>query len=82
MTSKAFLLLQSVINAAWECFTGWHIPGTALTPAAFIFFCMAAGLSLKVLVSLFTGVNDNESTFISRTYKRDNGSVTYRRGKK
>ena len=55
MIPKAFTLLQACINAAWELFTGWHIPGTALTPAAFIFFCMAAGFSLKVLVTLFTG---------------------------
>lgn len=36
MTEQAFQILQTLFSTIWRLFTGWHIPGTNLTPAVFL----------------------------------------------
>lgn len=59
MTNTALQLFQTILNGAWLLFTGWHVPGTNLTPAAFFFFCLAAALSIRFIKHLMSGRSNN-----------------------
>lgn len=55
MTNAALQAIQAIFGLSWKFFTGWHIPGTNFTPAAFFMFFMVMRLSLyTVIVPLFT----------------------------
>lgn len=58
MTADALLVLQTLFGSIWSIFTSWHIPGTAVTPAAFFLFLLFAAFVLRFIRSLFSGSDD------------------------
>lgn len=59
MTADALSVLRFLFGTIWRIFNSWYIPGTATTPAAFLLFCMFAGLSLRFLRAFFSLPQDN-----------------------
>lgn len=54
MTSDALLVLNALFKTIWRLFTEWKIPGTDVTPAAFLIFLLFAALALRYLKNLFS----------------------------
>lgn len=54
MTADAELVLVALFDTIWRLFTSWKIPGTNVTPAAFLIFLLFAALALRYLKNLFT----------------------------
>lgn len=53
MTQDFLNGLSMIFNIGWSLLTSFKIPGTNVTPAAFMLFVMVSGISLKFLVNLF-----------------------------
>lgn len=53
MTADALLVVQTLFTTIWSLFTSWHIPGTAVTPAAFFLFLLFASFGLRFIRRLF-----------------------------
>lgn len=53
MRVDVFVFLQSFFALIWRFFSGWYIPGTNVTPAAFMLFLLFFALVLRLIRSLF-----------------------------
>lgn len=49
MTQDAYLIIRTTFSSIWTLFTGWHIPGTNVSPGAWFLFLVAAGIGLRSL---------------------------------
>lgn len=62
MSADALSLLGGLLSAVWSLFTGWHLPGTNVTPAAFALAILFIWLLVRRLVRMF----DTQSTMKGR----------------
>lgn len=53
MSADALSLLNGLFSAFWGLFTGFYIPGTNVTPAAFALAILFIWLLVRRLVRLF-----------------------------
>lgn len=53
MSADALSLLGGLFSAVWELFTGWYLPGTNVTPAAFALAILFIWLLTRRLVRMF-----------------------------
>lgn len=53
MTNNGFTVLQFLLAWGWRFLTGYYIPGTNVTPAAFLLFCWFVYLVKTLLVRFF-----------------------------
>ena len=58
MSADALLLLRGLFSAVWTLFTGWYLPGTNVTPAAFSLAILFIWLITRRIVRMF----DTQST--------------------
>lgn len=58
MTADALLVLQTLFGSIWSIFTSWHIPGTAVTLAAFFLFLLFSAFVIRFIKSLFSGTDE------------------------
>lgn len=68
MSSDFFLGLQMIFNIGWTVLTSFKIPGTNVTPAAFLLFITVSGLSLKFIRSLFGVGRGSDISSVSRSF--------------
>lgn len=62
MSADALSLLGGLLSAFWHLFTGWYLPGTNVTPAAFGLAILFIHLLVRRLVRMF----DTQSTMKGR----------------
>lgn len=62
MSADALSVLSSLFSAVWQLFTGWYLPGTNVTPAAFAISILFIWLLIRRLVRMF----DTQSTMKGR----------------
>lgn len=76
MTADAEMVLVALFDTIWRLFTSWKIPGTNVTPAAFLIFLLFASLALRYLKNLFSLSSSVGSEFKSLKTERtpDGGS--------
>lgn len=69
MSEDVLLVLKSLFGdpnawyrqpSIWSLFTGWHIPGTNLTPASWAMFCLVFYTGLRFLKRILGGENSDE----------------------
>lgn len=53
MSADALSLLGGLFSAIWQLFTGWHLPGTNVTPAALGLAILFIWLLTRWIVRLF-----------------------------
>ena len=74
MSSDARLVLQCLFQTIWQLFTTWCIPGTNVTPGAFLVFLVFACLVFRFIQSLF-GVGGGSFGSGARSAKSIGGSL-------
>lgn len=62
MSADALSVLSGLFSAVWQLFTGWYLPGTNVTPAAFAISILFIWLLIRRLVRMF----DTQSTMKGR----------------
>lgn len=62
MSGDAVSLLGGLFSAVWSLFTGWYLPGTNVTPAAFALAILFIWLLIRRIVRMF----DTQSTMKGR----------------
>lgn len=58
MSADALSLLSGLFSGVWQLFTGWYLPGTNVTPAAFALAILFIWLLIRRIVRMF----DTQST--------------------
>lgn len=53
MSADAMSLLGGLFSCFWQLFTGWYLPGTNVTPAAFALAILFITLLVRRLVRMF-----------------------------
>lgn len=53
MTPDGFMALQALFGSAWTIFTGWKIPGTNTTPAAFLMAILFIAMVVRNIGRIF-----------------------------
>lgn len=53
MSADVLYLLHGLFSALWTLFTGWYLPGTNVTPAAFALAILFIWLILRWIVRIF-----------------------------
>lgn len=53
MSSDVLLLLGGLFRSVWTLFTGWYLPGTNVTPAAFSLSILFVWLIFRWIVRTF-----------------------------
>lgn len=56
MTEDGVYFVAWFFHNFWQFFTSFHIPGTAITPAAAMFGLVAIPLALKTILSIVKGI--------------------------
>lgn len=69
MTIEALQVLQSIFNTVWKLFTGWEIPGTHTTPAAFILYLGFVGIILRFVGRATLTYNPHQDKPIAKNEK-------------
>lgn len=78
MTYDGVLIVKFIFETIWRLFTGWYIPGTATTPAAFFLFVGSAGIGLKIILRVLSrsaSVGSNYSDVLSETNSSSDKSL-------
>lgn len=52
MTQDAYSVVQLLFSSIWGLFTGFNIPGTNVTPAAFFIFILFVGIVIRFVHNL------------------------------
>lgn len=52
MTSNAILAIRCIFEQSWRLFTSWHIPGTNISPAAWLIFAVVFYIGLKMVFGI------------------------------
>lgn len=73
MSTDAGLVLQALFFLIWQLFTAWHIPGTRVTPGAFLIFLLFAGMCIRFVTSIL-GMGGAIGADISRHSRPPRGS--------
>lgn len=55
MLQSTFDILSVVFTQLWRLFTSWHIPGTVVTPAAFLLAILFAAVFLRIFAEFVKG---------------------------
>lgn len=58
MTSDALEIARVLISEIWRFLTSWYIPGTNITPAAFICFWLLFPIILSTVFSILSISSD------------------------
>lgn len=58
MLESTVTILQHSIGWFWSFFTSWYLPGTRVTPAAFLLFISVGGIVVRLLKRLIGGSNE------------------------
>lgn len=53
MSDSALQIVGALFEVIWKLFTGWHIPGTEMTPMGLALFFASAGIGLRFVLQLF-----------------------------
>lgn len=56
MTQDGLDFIQWFFQNIWFYFNSWYIPGTAMTPAALLFFCALLALVVPWLKKFFSSL--------------------------
>ena len=80
MTSDGVLIVQFIFQTIWQFFTGWYIPGTGTTPAAFFLFVGSAGIGLKIILRVLSRSAVAGSGISKSFSKSDSGSKSNKGG--
>lgn len=56
MTSDGLDVLTFLLQNLWYFFNSWYIPGTTMTPAAFLFFCAFLALVVPWFKKFFSSL--------------------------
>ena len=76
MTADFQLAVQWILTQPWRLFTGFHIPGTNITPAMVLMFGLFTRLVLKMVPAIF-----NISPLVFGNRFDSNGDTIKRHGK-
>lgn len=68
MTSDALAVVKCLFQTIWSLFTCFHIPGTHMTPAAWLMFFLFFGLVFRFL-SRITGIGLGASSSFTHNLK-------------
>ena len=80
MTSDGVLIVQFIFQTIWKFFTGWYIPGTGTTPAAFFLFVGSAGIGLKIILRVLSRNSTAGSGFTKNLSKIESSSEKSNKG--
>lgn len=64
MSSDALQIVKALFDILWKLFTGWHIPGTEMTPAGLALFLGSAGIALRFVLQVFSSNSASAGTAI------------------
>lgn len=54
MSDSALQIVKALFEIVWKLFTGWHIPGTEMTPMGLALFFASAGIGLRFVLQVFS----------------------------
>ena len=60
MTEQAFQVLRTVFSTIWRLFTGWHIPGTNLSPAVFLIGFVLFAVVIRIIKRVVGGTSGGD----------------------
>lgn len=74
MTENAIAAVSCIFRESWRLFTSWHIPGTNVSPAAWLVFAVVFYIGLKMVFGILG------MTAVFGAYDTSGAIKTYRQG--